>query len=68
MFCACSSETEQLKGFDYYDWSGKEVHLKADRVLKMDTIIDYLMSINREGDYYVVEYPYDWALYKLDGD
>ncbi len=68
LFCACSSESEQLKGFDYYDWSDKEVHLKVDRVLKMDTIIDYLMSINREGDYYVVEYPYDWALYKLDGD
>lgn len=66
---SCSTnESEVIIDFDYYDWSGKEIYLKTDKVVTIDTIIDYIMSVKREGNYYLIEYPYDCALYKEVGD
>ena len=64
IFVSCGSNHRDSKNkMTSYDWHGKEVLLNAVDSIKVDTVIDYIMSIYPINDVYLVEYPYDWALF-----
>ena len=59
IFVSCGSNHRDSKNkMTSYDWHGKEVLLNAVDSIKVDTVIDYIMSIYPINDVYLVEYPY----------
>lgn len=66
--CACGPTEKSAQGYEDYSWEGKESYLQKSEVVKVDTVIDYILQIQPYGDRFLVEYPYDWAVFHRQGE
>ena len=64
MSCVSKNNNKDL----VYNWDNKEVLLKVQDSIEIDTIIDYIIQIHKIGDSFLIEYPYDWAIFKKKGN
>lgn len=66
--CACGPTEKSTQGYEDYSWEGKEIYPQKSDVVKVDTLIDYILQIQPCGDRFLVEYPYDWAVFRRQGE
>ena len=66
-FISCVSNNDGWKE-GVYNWDNKEVLLEVQDSIEIDTIIDYIIQIHKIGDSFLIEYPYDWAVFKKKGN